>query len=450
MFAPPHPAKWVPLLKKAEQSAAARLAEAQSLMAGAQQALDSALSAESTAVAEVDALGGEQTVQALELSRARTGLAEVAADSYEAGGPSMPELVYVLDSRTPSDFARREALANIAAQVVVQHAVALRKAQSQTKGAALRAGTDLDESDRALWAARDQLVQAQAELVAAQTAHDQAKASYDLAVSAAPQTGTDVPQIVLAAYQHAANVLSTDPKTKRCGLIWQDLAAIGRIESGHAQHADTQLAANGDTYPPILGPALDGTNGFAALPQPTGVTYDGPGPWERAVGPMQFLPTTWAVVTADGNGDGVADPNNIYDSALGAGIYLCKAAGTASLATTSELSQAFFSYNHDPQYVWEALNNAVYYGAPITLPPAPPPPPAPPTGPQGTTGTTLPPASTTPPPPPAADGTDPGATTTTSAPPGGPTSTTDSTTSTTSTSTTLPGTTTTTTTLPAG
>jgi hypothetical protein len=43
----------------------------------------------------------------------------------------------------------------------------------------------------------------------------------------------------------------------------------------------------------------------------------------RAVGPMQFIASTWRRVQVDGNGDGRGDPDNIYDAALGAAVYLC-------------------------------------------------------------------------------------------------------------------------------
>ena len=42
---------------------------------------------------------------------------------------------------------------------------------------------------------------------------------------------------------------------------------------------------------------------------------------------MQFIPSTWALYGADGNGDGVADPFNIFDAAAAAAHYLCRAGG---------------------------------------------------------------------------------------------------------------------------
>src|SRR2546428_764976 len=75
--------------------------------------------------------------------------------------------------------------------------------------------------------------------------------------------------------------------------------------------------ANGTTVSPILGPVLDG-NGFAAIPDTDGGRLDGNQVWDRAVGPMQFLPSTWTTWSADGNGDHRADPNNVFDASLAA------------------------------------------------------------------------------------------------------------------------------------
>jgi len=55
--------------------------------------------------------------------------------------------------------------------------------------------------------------------------------------------------------------------------------------------------------------------------------WDGDTGWDRAVGPMQFIPGTWRRYAADANADGKQDPNNVYDAAAGAAHYLCNAAG---------------------------------------------------------------------------------------------------------------------------
>ena len=63
--------------------------------------------------------------------------------------------------------------------------------------------------------------------------------------------------------------------------------AIGWVESRHG-HGDVD-PATGDVSPPIFGPPLDGRPGFALIRDPSQ-----PDGFARAVGPMQFLTTTWA------------------------------------------------------------------------------------------------------------------------------------------------------------
>lgn len=87
------------------------------------------------------------------------------------------------------------------------------------------------------------------------------------------------------------------------------------MESGQARGG--QVDASGTTTSKILGPALDG-NGFALIKDTDNGAYDGNSTYDQAVGPMQFIPSTWAWAGRDGNGDGKKDPNNIYDAALAA------------------------------------------------------------------------------------------------------------------------------------
>lgn len=154
-----------------------------------------------------------------------------------------------------------------------------------------------------------------------------------------------IPATVLDAYRRAEAALAgTRPG---CGLDWEVLAAIGKVESGHARGG--AVDADGTTTSPILGPVLNG-DGFARITDTDGGAWDGDTTFDRAVGPMQFIPSTWAVWGADGNNDGVRDPNNVYDAALAAGEYLC--AGDRDLGTEAGLNRALLSYNHSWDYVW--------------------------------------------------------------------------------------------------
>ncbi|MFJ6717132.1 lytic murein transglycosylase [Streptomyces sp. NPDC091259] len=163
-----------------------------------------------------------------------------------------------------------------------------------------------------------------------------------------------IPASVLAAYRRAERkIADTDPG---CGLPWQLLAAIGKIESGQA--GGGRVDAAGTTLRPILGPVLDG-NGFASISDTDGGAYDGDARYDRAVGPMQFIPSTWAAWGQDGNGDGRRDPNNVYDAALAAGRYLC--AGSRDLRVGADLDRAVLSYNQSGEYLRTVRSWYAYY-----------------------------------------------------------------------------------------
>ena len=187
-----------------------------------------------------------------------------------------------------------------------------------------------------------------------------------------------IPASVLAAYQAAAGRLAKDDPS--CGLRWEILAGIGRIESGHARGG--RVDANG-TAVRIIGPALDGSPGVAAIRDSDGGQWDDDTVWDHAVGPMQFLPGTWRGFGADGSGDGVADPHNVKDAALAAGRYLC--AGDVTLATPAGLAGGLLRYNRSIAYVANVMRWIQAYstgtvvptvgstggGSPTTRPPGP-------------------------------------------------------------------------------
>lgn len=180
-----------------------------------------------------------------------------------------------------------------------------------------------------------------------------------------PPAVQGIPRSALRAYRDAGERMRRDEPG--CGVSVALLAAIGRVESNHARGGDVDRA--GTTRHPILGPRLDGGPGFATILDTDGGRYDGDTVWDRAVGPMQFIPSTWARWGADGNGDDVASPHNLYDATLAASRYLC--AGDRDLRQPGDLRAAILSYNHSEQYLRIVLAwMRVYSGKAVAVPDA--------------------------------------------------------------------------------
>lgn len=170
--------------------------------------------------------------------------------------------------------------------------------------------------------------------------------------AAATTAATGIPQRALAGYAGASLALANE--NPQCHLGWSTLAALGWIESGHGTHAGSRIANDGVTTPAVFGPALDGTI-YAAV-----TSTDTSTGWDRAMGPLQFISSTWASWGADGNGDGVADPQQIDDAALAAGRYLCH---YGDLSNPDIWRTAVFAYNHVTSYVDSVAAKANDYSA---------------------------------------------------------------------------------------
>lgn len=158
----------------------------------------------------------------------------------------------------------------------------------------------------------------------------------------------DIPDRLLRAYVTAAE---TCP-----GLPWPVLAAIGKVESGHAR-GGASLTDSGEVQPPIVGPPLDGARGRRYVPDTDEGNLDGDPVLDRAVGPMQFLPDTWRRWGVDATGDGTADPHNAFDAVATAAAYLCGPDGEIG-----DLEAGLLRYNRSQAYVSEVLAIADRYG----------------------------------------------------------------------------------------
>ncbi|MEV0283448.1 lytic murein transglycosylase [Kribbella sp. NPDC050820] len=190
-----------------------------------------------------------------------------------------------------------------------------------------------------------------------------------------------IPDVAVRAYKQAeARLAVSDPG---CGVPWTLLAAIGRVESNHGRFGGAQLRADGSATRRIRGIPLDGRPNVALIRDTDNGALDGDTTYDRAVGPMQFIPTTWRAVNADANADGFADPNNLFDATQGAAQYLCT--NTSNLTNPARAAQAVRRYNNAASYVRVVLAlSRMYQSGRITALPS--------------TGDLLPPDPTTPPP----------------------------------------------------
>ncbi len=156
---------------------------------------------------------------------------------------------------------------------------------------------------------------------------------------------TGIPIRPLSAYAGAALRLADEQPA--CRLEWTTLAAIGRVETVHATIFDSALDDAGRATPPIVGIPLDG-DGVLAIPDTDGGALDGDAEWDRAVGPMQFIPSTWSGIGSDGDVDGTADPQQIDDAVLTAARYLCL--HERDLTQRDDWIAAIHAYNPNREY----------------------------------------------------------------------------------------------------
>jgi hypothetical protein len=130
------------------------------------------------------------------------------------------------------------------------------------------------------------------------------------------------PGAAVAAYQRAEMVIN---QAAECGLEWTVLAAVARVESNHGEGEDRnhRVTKKGQVEPAYVGAPLNGRGGRGALPDTDLGDLDGNRSWDAPVGPMGLLPTRWAAVAVDADGNDQRDPQDLDDAALGAAVFLC-------------------------------------------------------------------------------------------------------------------------------
>ena len=312
----------------------------------------------------LDALAGQHRVGYDELVAARTKVKRMSIAGYIRGGDTQP-VDYLLRAKDPVDLERRRTIVETATEARTAAVEGYAVAQRGSSGKLQSSVKAVEEAQAAYDIAAAELDAAT--MVAGILAFEveEKRQLLDHAAASALVGATDVPRLFHDAYRQAAATLGK--KAPHCRVPWTAIAAIGKVESNHGRYRGSQFALNGDVYPRILGIPLDGTRSALIRDTDLGV-MDTDLEFDRAVGPMQFIPSTWIRINTDGNGDGVSDPNNVYDAALGTAAYLCRAVPSGGLDTDEGLRPAFFSYNHSDAYVEKVLGwHHVYAG---DVPPA--------------------------------------------------------------------------------
>ncbi|RZS37064.1 hypothetical protein EV193_106300 [Herbihabitans rhizosphaerae] len=169
---------------------------------------------------------------------------------------------------------------------------------------------------------------------------------------------TDIPTRTLIAYARAeATIRETTPT---CKINWASLAGVGRVESRHGQFGGATIGEDGRVSRPIIGVPLNGSPGVRAIRDTDRGSLDGDQTWDRAVGPMQFLPTTWRKWAIRSTGDGARpDPQNVDDAALASARYLCSVG--RDMTAPEGWWRAVLTYNQSVSYGQDVFSGADAY-----------------------------------------------------------------------------------------
>ncbi|WP_285683980.1 murein transglycosylase [Actinoplanes sp. NBRC 103695] len=171
-------------------------------------------------------------------------------------------------------------------------------------------------------------------------------------------TRVGIPVVAVQAYGYAELVAArTAPN---CHLSWTTLAAIAEVESSHGSANGAVLNADGSVQPPIYGLPLDGKGGRQLIADTDKGGLDGDSTFDRAVGPLQFVPATWQEMQVDADNSGASDPNDIDDASLAAALYLCK--GGRDLSKADAWWDAILTYNAVRPYAQKVFDAANEYG----------------------------------------------------------------------------------------
>ncbi|MEW9265773.1 lytic transglycosylase domain-containing protein [Kineococcus endophyticus] len=240
---------------------------------------------------------------------ARRGLA-LLSSAVSGGDPAVAERAFAAVRRTDRErVAQQEAGASAARQRALDAQSGATAAVATMRDVAAQ----VSRADDALRLAQSRVEALQGEAARLQAAEDAAAA---LAAAQAAAASLNASAAGRAATVHARGVpadyagLYVRGAATCPGMRPELLAAVGQVESGHGVNT---------------GPSSAG-----------------------AVGPMQFMPATFAAYAVDGDGDGDVDAQDPADAVFTAAAYLC--ANGAGKGREAEAS-AVFRYNHADWYV---------------------------------------------------------------------------------------------------
>jgi membrane-bound lytic murein transglycosylase B len=299
------------------------------------------------------------------LDAVERAIQELAVETFVAGDQD-DRINEAIASETPAtnDAERRDVLAGISMDVLLNERSAYRQRIEQAAARADAASTEIARARERLDRANADRPAAVEGERAAGTSVAEERVDYENARVLAQVEGVEFPLVALDAYFRAARAATS--AAPQCKVEWWGLAGISRVEGRHGTYGGTTLLPNGDTSKRIIGIQLNGTRSTAVIGDSDGGALDGDAAYDRAVGPMQFIPETWRRFESDGNEDGTRSPFNLYDATLAAATYLCTA--SQGLDADPGLRAAYFSYNHSVRYVDSVLGYARLYERSIEVP----------------------------------------------------------------------------------
>jgi membrane-bound lytic murein transglycosylase B len=299
------------------------------------------------------------------LDAVEVAIQELAVAGFVAGGDD-ERLNEAVASEAPAinEVERRDVLGGLSMEVLLAERAAYLARIGEAEERVEQASADAEDTTAELEAIADKRRGAVVGEVKAAGDVASERVSYEEARVLAEVEGVEFPLVALDAYYRAAKAVEEDRPT--CRVQWWGLAGISRVEGRHGTYGGTELMPNGDTTRPIIGIQLNGTNATAVVGDSDGGALDGDPHYDRAVGPMQFIPQTWRRYESDGNEDGFPSPFNLYDAALAAAKYLCTS--SSGLDADPGLRTAYFSYNHSLPYVDSVLGYARLYERALEVP----------------------------------------------------------------------------------